>query len=258
MLRPTNAFPDSMHLPGVIGPLYGQDLTSSIGRKPPGNYDQGKTVAELVPKMRQLLRIFAANDGERFATRLFDAFLQKQSSPRFFDDRQLNRAVAYHDNVKAFCRRALGAPNMGAPTDGKVGIHQALKAARWDINKIVSPTNLGPPAVYNGVKELGWGDWGNGLALAADGIQYAYCVATRYCYDSRLAKYSISISFIFYDVFGLDDEDLRRFGAENSQRITTISPRAGITAWWQLQHQHGYAPLVTRMIVDRNFEVPAV
>jgi hypothetical protein len=109
--------------------------------------------------MRQLLRIFAANDGAGFATRLFDAFLQKQSSPRFFDDRQLNRAVAYHDNVKAFCRRALGAPNMGDPTDGKVRIHQALKAARWDINKIVSPTNLGPPAVYNGVKELGWGDW---------------------------------------------------------------------------------------------------
>jgi hypothetical protein len=31
----------------------------------------------------------------------------------------------------------------------------------------------------------------------------------------------------------------------------------GITAWWQLQHQYGYAPLVTRVVVEQSFEVPA-
>ena len=37
-----------------------------------------------------------------------------------------------------------------------------------------------------------------------------------------------------------------------------VPPKVGITAWWQLQHQHGYAPLVTRCIVEKNHEnVPA-
>jgi hypothetical protein len=217
-----------------------------------------RTIAELEPKMRDLLRIFAANDRDGIATRIFNTFLRKQSSPRFFDDRQLNHAVAYHDNIKAFCRNALGAPNTGANTHGKVRIHQALKAAAWDINKIQGPTDLGVPALNNGIRALGTDDWGNGLVLAVDGIQYAYCVATRYCYDSRLSKYSISIRFTFYDVFGLDDEDLRRFGVANGSALRPNPARVGITAWWQLQHQHGYAPLVTRMIVDRNFDVPAV
>jgi hypothetical protein len=32
----------------------------------------------------------------------------------------------------------------------------------------------------------------------------------------------------------------------------------GITAWWQLQHQHNYAPLVTRIILEKTLEVQAV
>jgi hypothetical protein len=255
--RPTNAFSDPMNLPAVVGPLYGQDLTSSYGRTPPGKYDQGKTVVELEPKMRALLKVFATDDTNGITPRLFNTFLQKSSRVRFFDDRHLNHAVAYHDNIKAFCRNALGAPSTGAQIHGKIRIHQALKAARWDINKMVPPRDLSPPALYNGSKYMGWGDWTNGLALVADGIQYAYCIATRYCYDSRLKKYTLAIRFVFYDVFGLDDEDLRKFGAAESP-FKPIAAMAGITAWWQLQHQHGYAPLITRMIVDRNYEVAAV
>jgi hypothetical protein len=214
-------------------------------------------VAELEPKLRALLGIFAKQDTEGIAARLLNTFLQKSSKVRFFDDRQLNHAVAYHDNVKAFCRNALGAPNIGAETHGKVRIHQALKAVRWDINKMTAPTDLAPPALNKGGRFFGTEDWANGLVLAVDGIQYAYCIATKYCYDSRLGKYTISIRFVFYDVFGLDDVDLERFGAKSNAPVQPLAAAKGITAWWQLQHQHRYAPLVTRMIVDRNYEVAA-
>ena len=69
-------------------------------------------------------------------------------------------------------------------------------------------------------------------------------------------KYCITLKFIFYDVFGLDDDDLREFGAQ-SDSICSSSVVIGITVWWQLQHQHGFAPLITRIILERTYEAPA-
>lgn len=88
-----------------------------------------------------------------------------------------------------------------------------------------------------------------------NGVQHAYAVATAYDYSEETGKYHIEIDFIFYDVFGLDDEDLRRFGS-SSDGVFSTKEAVGITAWWQLQHQHGYAPLVTRIIVSKTYEVP--
>jgi len=81
-----------------------------------------------------------------------------------------------------------------------------------------------------------------------------YVLATHYVHDAKAARYCIGLRFLFYDVFGLDDDDLAEFGASDNW---SIDKRIGITAWWQLQHQFGFAPLVTRVIVDRAFEGPA-
>jgi hypothetical protein len=59
----------------------------------------------------------------------------------------------------------------------------------------------------------------------------------------------------FYDVFGLDDDDLREFGAA-SDSFGSSTASVGITAWWQLQHQHGYAPLVT-LVLRQPFDSKA-
>jgi hypothetical protein len=188
--------------------------------------------------------------------RLVDEFLKKQPTVKFFDDRDLNRAVLYHENIKHFCRAALSAPNMPG-TGGRIRIHQALRAASWDINKLVMPTDLSVPALNQGLPWARTGDYDNGLGLMVNGIQYAYCIATKYEYDSAAQKYAIAVRFIFYDVFGLDDDDLKEFGVLADAMVKSTAAK-GITAWWQLQHQHGYAPLVTRMIIDRDFEAPAV
>jgi hypothetical protein len=88
-------------------------------------------------------------------------------------------------------------------------------------------------------------------------VQYVYVIATNYLYDKSTNWYSITLRFIFYDVFGLDDKDIDTYGAKEDNWHTSDA-KIGITAWWQLQHQHAYAPLVTRIQLDNTYSVPAV
>jgi hypothetical protein len=256
-LTPTTAFPDNLHLPGIAAPKYGQDITSGYSRMAPGKKDVGSTPDVLKPKMRKLLTIFARGDTTGMAKRLFDAFLQDTCrEAAYFDDVSLNTAAASHPNIKSFCSAALSAPNSPSKAVGKVRIHQALKNANWDITKLSLPTGLGVPAFNLGYKSFSTQDFDNGLGVMINGVQYVYVLATHYNYDSAARKYCIRLKFIFYDVFGLDDDDLNEFGA-SSDSLTSSSAAIGITAWWQLQHQHGYSPLVTRIIQEGTYEAPA-
>jgi hypothetical protein len=254
-LMPTNPLNDP-NLPGTT-PKYGQDLTYGVGRKAPEGHDVGKTEDELKPKMRKLLDIFASSDRTGMAKRLFDQFLAKQSTINYFDDKDLNAAAANHENIKYFCDAALGAPGGKPPAPGKTRIHQALQAAGWDIKKSLAPTDLGVPAFNKGSKVWHTEDFANGLGLMINGVQHVYIVATHYHYDSDANKYCISLQYRFYDVFGLDDVDLRDFGAK-SDGLLHSAAAVGITAWWQLQHQHGYAPLVTRIVLEKTYEVSTI
>ncbi len=257
-LTPTNPFADNENLPGIIAPKYGQDFTSGYRRAAPGKQDVGSTPAVLKPKMRKLLDIFAAGDKTGMASRLFDAFLADTCrNVTYFDDASLNAAANVHPNIEFFCNAALSAPNSSQISIGKTRIHQALKTANWDISKLYTPTDLGVPAFNRGSKVRSTEDFDNGLGLMINGVQYAYVMATHYKYDKDANKYSITLKFIFYDVFGLDDDDLKEFGA-SSDSILSSNAAIGITAWWQLQHQHGYTPLVTRIVIERTYEAPAV
>jgi hypothetical protein len=254
-LTPTNPFPDT-DLPGPITPKYGQDFTFGVGRAAPLGQDVGKTEKDLKPKMEKLLSIFASNDKSGTAKRLFDKFLAKQAKVTYFEDADLNAAAAMHQNIKYFCDAALSAPNTPHQAPGKTRIHQALKTANWDIQKLIAPADLGVPAFNEGTKAFQTQDWGNGLGLMINGVQHVFVVATHYYYDQSNKKYCITLQYRFYDVFGLDDEDLKRFGAKSDGLFSTAAG-VGITAWWQLQHQHGYAPLVTRILLEKTYEVPA-
>ncbi len=257
-LKPTNPFPDNTHIPLIAPPKYGQDITFGRGRKAPGGQSVGSTPADLKPKMRKLLTIFASGDKTGMANRLFNAFLSPNTGKvAYFDDASLNAAAAGHTNIKHFCSAALSAPNSPHKSPGKTRIHQALKNAKWDIKKLLMPTGMGVPAFNLGDKAFSTQDFNNGLGVMINGVQYVYIVATHYHYDSAAKKYCITLKFIFYDVFGLDDDDLKEFGA-SSDSIFSSNAAIGITAWWQLQHQHGYAPLVTRIVLENTYEVPAV
>jgi hypothetical protein len=253
-LKPKHPFGDPIHLKGLATPKYGQDFTFGNGRVPRNGQDVGKTPAELAPKMRKLLHEFARGDNSGMAKRLVETFLQKQGKVSYFEDAFLTIAAAKHPHIESFCRSALGAPGSPAPPPAKKRIHQALKDANWDITKLVAPTDLGVPALNTGSTGLRTKDYNNGLGLMINGIQYAYVLAHGYAYDPQDAKYWISLKYIFYDVFGLDDDDLDEYGV--TPHFSTDA-QEGITAWWQLQHQHGYAPLVTRIVLEKSVEVAA-
>jgi hypothetical protein len=255
-LTPTFPFEDRVHLQGFTPPKYGQDITSAYGRAAPKKQDVGTTPADLAPKMRKLLATFAGGDRNGMAQRLVETFLRKQAGPSYFDDDGLNAAAAKHQNIEFFCRAALSAPGSLPPPQGKKRIHQALKDAGWDIAKLTAPTDLGVPAFNIGNKAMSTGDFNNGLGLMINGVQYVYVLAQGYSYDPEAGKYWIALKFVFYDVFGLDDDDLNEFGA-TSDGFTSSAAAVGITAWWQLQHQHGYAPLVTRIVLQKDYEVSA-
>lgn len=205
--------------------------------------------------MQKLLDIFAGSDSTGMAKRLFAKFLAKQSHVVIFEDTALNAAAAAHTNIQHFCSAALSAPNSAHKAAGKTRIHQALKSAGWDVTKLTAPTDLGVPAFNLGSAKFSTEDFKNGLALMINGVQYVYIVAAHYNYDAATRRYCIGLKFVFYDVFGLDDGDLADFGTVTEDTI--FKSKIGITAWWQLQHQFGYAPLVTRIVLRRAFEAPA-
>jgi hypothetical protein len=207
--------------------------------------------------MLKLLKIFASGDTSGMAARLFDAFLAGARSVTYFDDSALNAAAARHPNIITFCNLALNAPHNGWPyRPSTTRIHQALKNANWDIRKIRAPTDLGVPAFNLGDKGFQTEDFNNGLGLMINGEQHVYIFATRYQYYKEVGIYSIRLRCFFYDVFGLDDKDLETYGAGSDSMFHTDAA-IGITAWWQLQHQHGYAPLVTRIMVEKDYVVRA-
>jgi hypothetical protein len=263
-IQPMQSFGDPANLPLVADPRYGQDITFGYNMPAPRKQSVGNTPEELKPKMRRLVSIFAAGDKTGMAQRLIDAFLEKQRKVTYFDDADLNAAAARHQNIEAFCDAALSPPpppvrwgrGGGPKSMPKRRIHQALREAGWDIRKIVVPADLGVPAFNLGDRGLATEDFDNGLGLMINGVQHAFAIATHYHYDEKQETYWLWLKFIFYDVFGLDDLDLERFGASADSRLHTPQG-VGITAWWQLQHQHGYAPLVTRVVVRKTYEIKA-
>jgi hypothetical protein len=250
-LTPANPFPDAVNLPATVVPRYGQDITFGLRRPAPLGHNVGGTPRDLDPRMRGLLDVFAGDDRSGMARRLFDAFLLPQRGVTYFDDPALNAAAGGHPNIQHFITASLGAPS-APPPGGAVRIHQALRTAGWDLRRLVTPSDLGVPAFNTGTSYFASGDYGNGLAVMINGVQYAYVLATHYRHDAAAGLYTIRLRYIFYDVFGLDDDDLREFGAMEDGLLNSKAG-VGITAWWQLQHQHGYAPLVTRITVDREF-----
>jgi hypothetical protein len=254
-LTPTTPFGDPANLPYATPPAYGQDITFGFGRSAPNGHSVGSSPMDLIPKMEHLLLAFAAGDASGMAKRLFTQFTLKQPQVTFFEDAALNKAAAQHKNIDFFCHAALSAPTSMYKAGSKTRVHQALQAVKWDITKLVAPTDLGVPAFNIGNKVYQTGDFNNGLGVMINGVQYAYVYATHYDCDG--SRYGIRLKYFFYDVFGLDDDDLDEFGAESDSFFS--SPAAvGITAWWQLQHQHGHAPLVTRIVITKDFESPAV
>lgn len=227
--------------------IFGQDATHGAGRVAPGNKSVGTTEASLKTQMAGLLSWFAQGTSQGMAKRLFNAFLENHSEIKTFKDQDLDKAVAINPTFIAFADRSLAAPGAQRTNPGKMRIHQALKNAGWDINKVKLIDDLGVLAFNTGM------DYWNGLAVMINGVQYVHVHVDAYTYHSCKQQYEIKLRFELYDIFGLDDEDLKKDGSSGG--IFSTGAGRGITAWWQLQHQFDHAPLLTKAVVHKTFVV---
>lgn len=236
---------------------FGQDITFGTDRALPDGYVAVEGDEDtLKDKIDPLITVFAWADSSKMAKRLFDKFRKKNTDIEIYTDADLNKAVAASKNFRSFSSRVLAAPGTDGANPSKPRIHQLLAKAGWDINKVPLIDDLGAPALNVGSTVLQTGDWGNGLALTIDAVLYVLVAVTDYHYDSCEHQYTIQLQYLVYDVFGLDDADLRARGADSKYELTTL-PYA-ITAWWELQHQHGYPPLITKVTVTRTFTATAL
>lgn len=229
---------------------FGQDMEFAVSsRSIPGKVFSEGNEKELKEDFLEGIDAFTKKGKARgMAYRLANAFLGKQKQVREWRDNSYDTAVKKHPNMQAFSRFTLSAPRNKRPK-GKLGIHDLLLAANMDISKVKPIENFGTPAFNIGSKFRSTEDFSNGLGVIAHDVQYVYIYATKYCYNQTEKKYSIVLENHVYDVFGLDDEDQEEFGGNLGDKYSMI------TAWWQLQHQYGYAPLITKAIVSYDYEV---
>jgi hypothetical protein len=266
LIPPIQTLPISGSVGGPLTLEFGQDTTHGVGGSPVTGHSLGVDEKGLRAKMSKLLDVFAGADTDGKAKREFDAFLSQQnpnsnpdtrppSSIKIHTDPKLDKAVEVATNFATYPERALAAPGTPFANPPKTRIHQALEAAGWDVNSVTTITDLGVPVFNVGDKFpfKATGDWANGLAVMINAVQYVLVFVDLYEWDHCKQQYTIRLTFELYDVFGLDDEDLKKFGATGS--VLDSIPHEGITAWWELQHEWDYAPLITKATVTKTFTV---
>lgn len=245
--------------------LFGDDIKFGVGRKPTeanidvseaGWFSDDTKEEVLLDRVNDLVDIFATFDFDGVAKRIFDKmFKDKSSKVRYHQDQALNEIASKHGHIEDFMKNAM-------QQAGKHRIHDALKQADWDINQIDPVTRMGlVPAFDHTIKltplwMFNTGDGTNGLSVAVNSIQHVIMVATGYHYNQCTKRYKLDVTYVLYDVFGIDDLDIIEYGADGGGWDWDASK--GIMAWWQLQHQYNYAPLITRMEFDKSYDVEAI
>jgi hypothetical protein len=174
-------------------------------------------------------------------------FLTKKSSPALYTDTRLDAAVAGDGNFQGFSDYTLNESSGAHCNAGRIRLHQLLKNNGWDINKVATMIGLGVLAFNTTAESL------DGLTVTFDTVSHSFIYVTGYSYSSATGKYDIDLLFELYDAFGLDDEDIQKYGYK-SAFYRVLAQHKGFTAWWQLQHQFRYAPLITKVSVTRSFK----
>ena len=217
---------------------FDSDLSHGTGRALPHGQSVGDTVDVLSRKMRVLLQ-FAHSDRTGMAERMFNHFLAGNTEVTYFEDDDLNRAAEYHPSTDQLVHSSLG------------HIYGHLLANNFDITMVPFSSQFAQ-VVFN--RGSGWRkteDHANGLTIMVDRVTTARVFIDQYSHEGNI--WNIDLRFVLYDVFGLGDNDIETFGYR-SQRGNLTRIHAGFTAWWQLQHQHNFAPMITKIEFTKRFQ----
>ena len=222
------AFNDPDYLPG-IRPAFGQDLQFSGGAQarqiPHWQWltSNASTEATLRTDMQKLRFTFSITDRQEISNALVGEFFTPRDHVVAFTNENLNEVARKHPSFITY--RANMINEFG----------RRFETAGYDLRQIGSIRNIPLPNFRRAADRL------RGTFFMVDRLAHAYTLLTDIEFDPEGRSYRCDFRFLFYDVFGLDDNDVRRYGLNS-----------GVRAWWLLQHQYGYAPLVTRIVVDTS------
>ena len=106
----------------------------------------------------------------------------------------------------------------------------------------------------------------HGLTFALNDTWGFKVTLLNYRYDATTKKYWAKLKFDVFDHFGLDKDDVEKFGSmENVQKragkLAPVAPDSicqqaadGFCSWFILQYKRGYKPFVTMMSKEIEIE----
>lgn len=141
-----------------------------------------------------------------------------------------------------------------------------LKQVNWDLSKIKENDLVR----FDNVAFNTSTNHDNGLTILIDAVEHIEVYIEEYKLVTN-NKYYLKLKFILYDTFGLDLEDVKKFGKRNSTSgwryvsdwdndtakiYVQNNYGIGFTSWWLLQHKFNHKPYVTKSVlfVEGNFD----
>lgn len=197
------------------------------------------SVSERRTSFESLCELASEGDLEPVALDMIDKFMA--GSGGYYSNSKLTSAAKNHSSTKEYVVLV------------KEQIKELMSEYNGNINKLKydadnrenNPLRL--KMDKNGILQPSFDevdDWTNGLGICVHGLWGNLIEVKSYTCDGK--SYSGVLTFTLYDHFGLDEEDIKKFGA-----------LAGFRNWYILQHyteyNGAYKPFVTKMTFTENF-----
>ena len=141
-------------------------------------------------------------------------------------------------------------------------LHKALRVVNGDISRLSISNYIGQ---FNIKRPMfsSFSDKLHGLTFALNDTWGFKVTLLNYRYDATTKKYWAKLKFDVFDHFGLDKDDVVKFGSMEKvqDRAGKLAPDSicqqaadGFCSWFILQYKRGYKPFVTMMSKEIEME----
>ena len=214
-----------------------------------------KTDDELFKNLINLAKWVSSGDLEDNNKRIIAEWHRQvyQTSEDHYTDSRLTDAVFKEETTQSLI------------SEVKRLLHKALRVVNGDISRLSISNYIGQ---FNIKRPMfsSFSDKLHGLTFALNDTWGFKVTLLNYRYDATTKKYWAKLKFDVFDHFGLDKDDVEKFGSmENVQKqageyasvaLDSICQQAadGFGSWFILQYKRGYKPFVTMMSKEIEIE----
>ena len=203
-----------------------------------------KTDDELFNYMYRLFRFFSRKGTEsvkELCNVFIDEFRGNSSNKKFYSHVILNDEVARTNEMKNFVKRFGIQLNYGLSREnGNITVMSYQNDSLIFDNYTPDNIDLIPERIAFSSRYYR----SRGLQILVNDTEttYVYYYPNSYEFNSSSGEWKITLCFEIIDHFGLDTPDVIKF-----QNYPYVG--IGFASWWVLQHQRGYIPFKTKIIV---------